>query len=157
MMMAVRTAAVKRSTLTEFQGNGDLLVFFFIGFLMIEFSRGMKLRKMYLINPEIKAIIVPLQQKTQHSPRRHRRWAAVMNMRSCMESWLCILRRRSRQSQGTILFCVLLFLLLLTLLFQALCRLFLFVLLCYESFRHGFINMILNALQPRAHPRGQWC
>ena len=59
MMMAVRTAAVKRSTLTEFQGNGDLLVFFFIGFLMIEFSRGMKLRKMYLINPEIKAIIVP--------------------------------------------------------------------------------------------------
>jgi len=29
-MMAVRTAAVKRSTLTEFQGNGDLLVFFFI-------------------------------------------------------------------------------------------------------------------------------
>ena len=59
------------------------------------------------------------------------------------------------QSQSTVLFCVLLFLFLLTLLFQALGRLFLFVLLSYESFRHGFINMILNALQPRAHPRGQ--
>jgi len=32
----------------------------------------MKLRKMYLINPEIKAIIVPLQQKTQHSHWHYR-------------------------------------------------------------------------------------
>ena len=61
-----------------------------------------------------------------------------------MESWLCILRRRSRQSQGTILFCVLLFLFLLALLFQAFCRLLLFVLLCYKSFCHGLKFMVYN-------------
>ena len=72
-----------------------------------------------------------------------------------MERWLGLLRRRIRQRQVKALFCALLFLFLLTLLLQALGWLFLFVLLCYESFRHGFINMILNALQPRAHPRGQ--
>jgi len=73
MMMAVRTAAVKRRILTEFQGNGDLLVFFFIGFLMIELSRGMKLIKMYLINPGFKAIIVPRREKTLLHLRFYRR------------------------------------------------------------------------------------
>ena len=56
--IAVSRAAVKRSTLMDVQGKGVLLLFFFIGAQRQKFSRGMKLRIMYLINLWREAIIV---------------------------------------------------------------------------------------------------